>query len=210
MWRFFTSVNKNTANYVAWQWAFGGKKPKIKSTLSFKHFIYFISQTIVFTLFINSLKNLMKGKCNLLNYCLNKHSIEQKWKSSFKIFVVCCEHLRADNFRLQQEQSQTSSPGLRSDPPNMPGPSRCPSISNDSCDTLAERFVFIPRDRRCPKFNGVSGVRIIEWVEEVQTCMRARRLSVSDQAFFMFDHLEGEARKKFDIDQLVSVMILRV
>lgn len=31
-------------------------------------------------------------------------------------------------------------------------------------------------------------------MEDVQACMRARHLSQSDQAFFMFDHLEGEAR----------------
>lgn len=31
-------------------------------------------------------------------------------------------------------------------------------------------------------------------MEEVQACMRARHLSQSDQAFFLFDHLEGEAR----------------
>lgn len=33
-------------------------------------------------------------------------------------------------------------------------------------------------------------------MEEVQVCLRARHLSVADQAFFIFDHLEGEAREE--------------
>lgn len=35
-----------------------------------------------------------------------------------------------------------------------------------------------------------------EWQEEVQACMRARHLSTTDQAFFLYDHLEGEAREE--------------
>ncbi|KAL0186022.1 hypothetical protein M9458_017692, partial [Cirrhinus mrigala] len=49
---------------------------------------------------------------------------------------------------------------------------------------------------KCPKFNGRSGIGINEWIEEAQACIRARYLSVSDQAFFLFDHLEGEAREE--------------
>lgn len=54
----------------------------------------------------------------------------------------------------------------------------------------------MPRDRKCPVFRGRSGIRLEEWLEEVQACMRSRRLSPSDQAFFLFDHLEGEAREE--------------
>ena len=57
-------------------------------------------------------------------------------------------------------------------------------------------LVFVPRDRKCPMFNGKSGIKVNEWIEEVEACMRARHLSVNDQAFFLFDHLEGEAREE--------------
>lgn len=60
----------------------------------------------------------------------------------------------------------------------------------------AERWVVVPRDRRCPMFNGKTGIGITEWVEEIQACMRARHLFPADQAFFIFDHLEGEAREE--------------
>ncbi|KAI7795348.1 hypothetical protein IRJ41_016578, partial [Triplophysa rosa] len=102
--------------------------------------------------------------------------------------------LRADNLRLRQEPPPMSSPGPSSDSSSMSRLPGLPSRSNEVSGTLAERSVFIPRDRKCHNFNGRSGIGVTEWVEEVQACMRARHLSVSDQAFFLFDHLEGEAR----------------
>ena len=45
-------------------------------------------------------------------------------------------------------------------------------------------------------FGGKTGMSIVEWTEEVQAYIRARRLSVFDKALFMFDHLQGEAREK--------------
>ncbi len=69
----------------------------------------------------------------------------------------------------------------------------------------AERFVFVPRDRKCLKFNGKSGIGINKWIEEAQACIRGRHLLVSNQAFFLFDHLEGEAweeiRYRSDIER---------
>lgn len=102
--------------------------------------------------------------------------------------------LKADNERLRQERSLA-----------LPGPSATSFNVSDAEPVTphpvgvgasqSERFVFVPRDRKCPKFNGKSGIGINEWIEEAQACIRARHLSVSDQAFFLFDHLEGEARE---------------
>lgn len=99
--------------------------------------------------------------------------------------------LKADNEKLRQERAAA-----------VPGPSAAPSVSVPSAAPpiasapLTERLVFVPRDRKCPVFRGRSGIGLAEWLEEVQACMRARRLSTSDQAFFLFDHLEGEAREE--------------
>lgn len=97
--------------------------------------------------------------------------------------------LKADNERLRQEQSSAAS-----------GTSAVPSTSGASstipppaCPPL-DRLVFVPRDRKCPMFRGKSGVGLNEWLEEAKACMRARHLSFVDQAFFLYDHLEGEAR----------------
>nr|XP_055073694.1 uncharacterized protein LOC129453459 [Misgurnus anguillicaudatus]XP_055073695.1 uncharacterized protein LOC129453459 [Misgurnus anguillicaudatus] len=98
------------------------------------------------------------------------------------------EQLRADNEKLRLEQAGA-----------VAGPSSAPSNASTTVLPAArapttERFVFVPRDRKCPMFRGRSGIGLTEWIEEVQACMRARHLSTSDQAFFLIDHLEGEAR----------------
>lgn len=102
--------------------------------------------------------------------------------------------LQVDNLSLRQELSQLGSLGSSNESSTMPGPSALPPQNNEVGGALVERLMFIPRDRKCPKFNVSSGIGIIEWVEEVQACMRVRHLSVSDQPFFLFDHLEGEAQ----------------
>lgn len=100
--------------------------------------------------------------------------------------------LKANNERLRREQ-----------PAPLPGPSTAPPASSvptvapvTASNPLVERLVFVPRDRKCPMFRGKSGIGLTEWLEEVQACMRARHLSATDQAFFLFDHLEGEAREE--------------
>ena len=78
-------------------------------------------------------------------------------------------------------------------------PNRAPSgdaLRAEPGASVAERLVFVPRDRKCPMFKGKSGIKVNEWIEEAEACMRARHLSVNDQAFFLFDQLEGEAREE--------------
>ncbi|XP_034539554.1 uncharacterized protein LOC117812750 [Notolabrus celidotus] len=57
-----------------------------------------------------------------------------------------------------------------------------------------ERIIYLPQERKCPMFRGTHGIGVDEWVEEVRASMRARHLGPNDQACFIFDHLEGEAR----------------
>ncbi|KAL2076367.1 hypothetical protein ACEWY4_027368 [Coilia grayii] len=101
--------------------------------------------------------------------------------------------LKADNDRLRQEQNASqSSLGAATTAAGEAnvGPSAAVGVVG------AERLVVIPRDRKCPMFNGKTGMGIAEWVEEVQAGARARHLTGADQAFFIFDHLEGEAKEE--------------
>lgn len=95
--------------------------------------------------------------------------------------------LQAENQRLQAQEA-------------VPGTSAA-SVTNFSSQPLSnapvvERLVYVPRDRKCPMFRGKTGLSVSEWSEEVQACMRARHLSRADQAAFIYDHLEGEAREE--------------
>ncbi|XP_041842529.1 uncharacterized protein LOC121640743 [Melanotaenia boesemani] len=98
--------------------------------------------------------------------------------------------LKADNERLRREQAalQVGASGASS-----PSASDAPAVS---VGPVTERLVVIPRDRRCPMFNGKTGMGIAEWIEEMQACVRARHLAAADQALFIFDHLEGEAKEE--------------
>lgn len=62
---------------------------------------------------------------------------------------------------------------------------------------VTEQLVVVPRGRRCPMFNGMTGISITEWIEETQSCIQAHHLSAAEQAFFLFDHLEGSAEIKY-------------
>lgn len=98
--------------------------------------------------------------------------------------------LRAENERLREE-------GVAPQAGPSGAPPVPPAVASGALPAgPTERLVVVPRDRRCPMFNGKSGIGITEWVEEVQACIRARHLSVADRAFFIFDHLEGEAREE--------------
>lgn len=70
-----------------------------------------------------------------------------------------------------------------------------PSSRSRAEDCMApERLVYLPRERRCPVFRGSHGIGLDEWIEEVQVSMNMRHLGSHDRAFFIYDHLEGEAR----------------
>lgn len=101
--------------------------------------------------------------------------------------------LKADNERLRQERA-LALPGSSTSSSHVPDPEPVVPPSAVAGANPSERFVFVPRDRKCPRFNGRSGIGISEWIEEAQACIRTRHLSVGEQAFFLFDHLEGEAR----------------
>lgn len=63
----------------------------------------------------------------------------------------------------------------------------------DSAGTT-DRIIYLPRERKCPVFRGTRGIGIDEWIEEVRASMRVRHVGRADEAGFIFDHLEGEAR----------------
>nr|XP_055042796.1 uncharacterized protein LOC129429861 [Misgurnus anguillicaudatus] len=127
--------------------------------------------------------------------------------------------LQLDNERLRQERAAVERPD-----PVAPSSSAAPSgsaarpstpRSADVAASTVERFVFIPRDRRCPNFNGRSGVSLDEWLEEARACMRVRNMTPEEQAFFLYDHLEGEARNeikyrssadKSDPDKIIAAL----
>lgn len=91
--------------------------------------------------------------------------------------------LKVDNERLKKEAAARAE--------DSAGPSTSRTFVSS---VTPERIIYLPRERKCPMFRGTHGIGVDEWVEEVRASMRARHLGPDDQACFIFDHLEGEAR----------------
>ena len=57
------------------------------------------------------------------------------------------------------------------------------------------RYVYVPRERKYPRFAGSSEAPPVEeWIEEVRRCLQVRHMSTSEQAHFVYDLLDGEAK----------------
>lgn len=96
--------------------------------------------------------------------------------------------LKADNERLSRARDASQAGPSRADTASITSGDN-PS-GTDASTTVTERLLVIPGDRRWSMFNGQTGIGLVKWTEELEACMRARHLSVRDQAFFIFDHLE--------------------
>lgn len=99
--------------------------------------------------------------------------------------------LRAEKENLEQELATVRTVNATSAPARR---ATSPSGQSDSPGVAPDRLVYAPRERKCPMFRGTMGIGIVEWVEEVRASMRARRLAPVDQAYFIYDHLEGPAK----------------
>ena len=110
--------------------------------------------------------------------------------------------LRADNEKLVRNNAALRITTNSDSQPNPPEHVRDPPAhvpQTRPSGTTTERLLFVPRERECPMFRGDTGMGIVEWVEEVRASMRARRLAPIDQAFFIYDHLEGPAKEEIGL-----------
>ena len=110
------------------------------------------------------------------------------------------QQLQAENSRLREQAASVNAPQPASDiasqnggtpPTSNGGPSAVPT------PLASEHYVFVPRERKCPRFSGkVSSdlISIEDWIEEARRCLSIKRMPLTEQALFLFDHLDGEAK----------------
>ncbi|KAG1925814.1 hypothetical protein F2P79_025275 [Pimephales promelas] len=101
--------------------------------------------------------------------------------------------LQSDNARLRQgnvasavavEQGEQSQRVLTPQEPNVQEPG-----------SSGLRYVYVPRERKYPRFSGSSeSPSVEEWIEEVRRCLQVRQMSIGEQAYFVYDILDGEAK----------------
>lgn len=96
--------------------------------------------------------------------------------------------------QLQAQQTQTrqvldSQPGTSN--ANMASTSALPN------ETGNIRYVYVPKERKCPTFTGKMSVDLLtieQWVDEVRRCLEVRHVPISEQVLFVIDHLDGGAK----------------
>lgn len=113
----------------------------------------------------------------------------------------------------QVQQLQAENELLRSQMANQSAVHQAGQSSEASASTSAStsvnappvsvptQFLYVPRERKCPKFSGKMSVDLItveKWIEEARRCITVRHMSQSEQILFLYDHVEGGARAELD------------
>ena len=113
--------------------------------------------------------------------------VEPQMEEQLRVLAERVQQLQADNDRLRATgeagSSASSNEEVRSNNPP------------DARSTF-ERYMYIPRERKCPRFSGKStdDLTVEDWVEEVRRSLESRHMSPAEQALFIYDHLDGEAK----------------
>ncbi|KAL2094491.1 hypothetical protein ACEWY4_009210 [Coilia grayii] len=138
---------------------------------------------------------------------------EEDMAAQLQALTELVKQLQADNSRLREEvnkmaTSTSGNAGSSDDSagqfptPATPILSRPPSMVDvapprPTPTGVAEHYVYIPRERKCPRFSGKlppDSLTAEDWVEETRRHLSARPMSRSEQALVVFDLLDGEAR----------------
>lgn len=114
-------------------------------------------------------------------------------EEQLRLLTERVQQLQADNERLRASEANAAS---RSASTNDSSQQASCSNTTDSRNSGTDRYVFIPRERKCPRFSGKSsdGLTVEDWVEEMRRSLESRHMSPAEQALFVYDHLDGEAK----------------
>ncbi|XP_061574030.1 uncharacterized protein LOC133440727 [Cololabis saira] len=103
------------------------------------------------------------------------------------------EQLQAENNRLRDRGNVAFNA-------ETPGPSSQVAADSVGENSVPERvYIYAPRERKCPRFSGVmaqDGLTVEDWVEEARKSLSVRHTSPAEQAAFLSDLLDGEAKRE--------------
>lgn len=109
------------------------------------------------------------------------------------------QHLQAQN-----EQLRRGHPPSSSSAPNQTTPAS--TDANSSSPVSFSRVLYVPRERKCPRFYGNmdSTITIENWTEEAKVCIDGRGWFDKEKVMFLLDHLGGEARMEIKLRPLAN------
>lgn len=119
------------------------------------------------------------------------------------------EQIRALTELVKQLQAENSQLRNRDDipAPEQPAGSQAPessgqaaNVGNAGPNIAPEKvYIYAPRERKCPRFSGNASqgnMSVEEWVEEARKSLSMQHTSLTEQAAFLCDLLDGEARRE--------------
>lgn len=111
--------------------------------------------------------------------------------------------LQAENEQLKSQVANQSTVSPQAGPSNDPDASTSASVNipTPAAAPVQTQFVYVPRERKCPRFSGKLSVDLItveKWIEEARRCLAVRQMSQAEQILFLYDHLDGGAKAELD------------
>ena len=109
------------------------------------------------------------------------------------------QQLRAENEQLKSQMANQSA-GQQAGPSTEGSASTSNNVDVPPV-SVPTPFLYVPRERKCPKFSGKMSVDLItveKWIEEARRCITVRHMSQAEQILFLYDHVEGSARAELD------------
>ncbi|XDV30867.1 hypothetical protein PO909_033699, partial [Leuciscus waleckii] len=104
------------------------------------------------------------------------------------------KQLQVENAQLKSEAQLRSK--AREQQPHSVGTGVTGGSTTPSSVGAIERYVYVPRECKCPRFSGKlsqDSLTVEDWVEEVRRHLSMRPRLRSEQALAIFDLLDGEA-----------------
>ena len=114
-------------------------------------------------------------------------------EEQIKVLTELVKQLQTENTRLKDRGNETVNV-------EAPGSTSHVAANRSSNSPAPERvYVYAPRERKCPRFAGVmvqDGLTVEDWVEEARKSLSVRQTSPAEQAAFLCDLLDGEAKRE--------------
>lgn len=129
--------------------------------------------------------------------------MSQDLEEQVRLLTEQLRQVQADNERLRQvniappmaaEQGQSAVQGQST--------SQQQAANQQEPSSSGLRYVYVPRERKYPRFSGSTGPECLpveEWVEEARKCLQIRHMSLSEQAYFVYDLLDAEAKMEIKL-----------
>ncbi|XP_067309059.1 uncharacterized protein [Pseudorasbora parva] len=117
-------------------------------------------------------------------------------EEQLKTLADLVQQLQADNQQLREELFRRPV-NVEDEAEQATSPRHDVNVHTPINVPTSERYVYVPRERKCPRFSGKGSIDLLtveDWVEEVRRSLIVRPVPVAEKALFVYDLLDGEAK----------------